>query len=100
MPSLWCLLPDDLQERILKTASAMCIQRSWWRYSRVSHARRREWREVREHLAEDWKWLSLYPLVRREWRQEPGSWADVREDGTLDLIREETRVGMWGKATV
>mgnify|MGYP007117493975 CR=1 FL=1 len=53
---------------------------------------------MRRQLAEDWKWLSLYPLVRREWRRELGSWTGVSE-ATLDMLRHETRRGLWGVAS-
>lgn len=97
MTSLWDALYPELQQLVLEHRAAQIIQSALLRVFRFKHARRREWPAVRQRLG-FWAVRALwpYPLVRREWRMEPGSWR--HPDATLlRLLIEEAREGFWGK---
>ena len=96
MTSLWDTLCPDLQRLILEHRAAQIIQSALLRVFRFKHARRPAWPAVRQRLG-FWVVRALwpYPLVRREWRMEPGSW--FHPDATLlQLLIEEAREGLWG----
>lgn len=96
MASLWDTLCPDLQWLILEHRAALVIQSALLRVFRFKHARRPEWPVVRQRLG-FWVVRTLwpYPLVRREWRMEPGSWRHT--DATLlRLLIEEVGEGWWG----
>lgn len=89
-------LPYDLREYVCKHLCAMCIQERWLRWRHFSHARNRRWSRVRGEMGrETWRRLIPYEHVRREWRQEMGSWLSMRT-GTLDVIVQEAYDGYWG----
>ena len=89
-------LPYDLCEYVLRHLCAMRIQERWLRWRHFSHAHNRRWLAVRGALGrEAWRRLIPYEHVRREWRQEMGSWLSVRT-ATLELIVQEACDGYWG----
>lgn len=92
------MLPDDVCDLILRHKAALCIQRSWTRFSLFSHARRERWGELKEYLVEQGVWSSIwrYAMVRREWRQEPESWRGASRE-VLHTIRDEAQSHhLWG----
>lgn len=100
MDSLWDRLPPELVELILQHRSALVVQRRWLRVTHYAHARRPIWSNVQRHLCDVGAWprLALFPMVRREWRQEPGSWLAV-DAVVAHGILQEARQGMWGPSS-
>lgn len=89
-------LPFDACERILHHHAAMCIQSTWLRWRHFAHTRRKRWRHVRSRLGRHaWRRLIPYEHVRREWRQELGSWATIDSE-TVSVIVGEVSNGYWG----
>ncbi len=89
-------LPFDACERILHHRSAMCIQSAWIRWRHFAHTRKKRWRLVRSRLGHHaWSRLIPYEYVRREWRQELGSWATIDRE-TVTVIVGEVSDGFWG----
>ena len=89
-------LPYDACERILHHGAAMCIQSAWIRWRHFAHARKKRWYLVRSRLGPSaWRRLIPYEHVRREWRQELGSWATIDRE-TVTVIVDEVIDGYWG----
>jgi len=89
-------LPYDACERILHHCAAMCIQSAWIRWRHFAHTRKKRWCLVRSRLGRHaWRRLIPYEHVRREWRQELGSWATIDRE-TVTVIVGEVSDGYWG----
>ena len=94
--SRWDDLSPEIRDLIVQHGSAMKLQRFFVRIMRFRHTVRVNWLTVRACLGnvvirELWP----YPLVRREWNVEPGSWCHVDAALSLKLV-EEAREGLWG----
>ena len=88
--------PLDVCECIVHHHTAMLIQDAWLRWRHFAHARKKQWSLVRTRLGwQSWRRLLPYEHVRREWRQELGSWMTI-ESGTVVVIEEEAQNGYWG----
>ena len=91
----------DLNELIYFHLNASKIQtyvRKWF----FKHTRHENWRMLRNKLLNnikinEFKELSKYRLIRREWYQEPQSWIHTVEHDkiTLHNILKEVRLGLW-----
>lgn len=89
-------LPFDVCERILHHHAAMHIQGVWMRWRHYAHTRKKRWYLVRSRMGRhSWRRLIPYEYVRREWRQELGSWATIGEEAVTVIIGE-ARDGYWG----
>lgn len=100
-PFLW--LGEDVCSVILCHLSASMI----WEAMAKAAARRRFlystlpcWGRLEKGVGKEKAWLASYPLVAKEWREEPESWVFSVERGGgafLRSILEECRQGMWGR---
>ena len=96
----WHLLPDDLQELIVRHAAAMRLQCACRRrraIARFRYARDPVWETVRTQLGwQTWSCLVAYSHVRHEWRTELTSWLDMNSRVRDDILAEARR-GLWGR---
>ena len=93
-------LPTDLAELVLSHWAASVIWRAFLRWSLWAHCRRRDWSTVRARMVKNGAYpgLCVYAGVRREWREEVGSWEQTTDE-TVRAIWGEAREGLWGGAT-
>lgn len=102
--SRWDSLPTEIQDLVLtmrrRDDAASLIQSRWLRRDVWWHTRSVHWPTLRRHLETHnvLRALSVFSLVRREWRTEAPNWLDA-DATTLRCILDEAMDGWWGRRT-
>ena len=96
------VLPDDVVQLVAMHAACTAIQRAYRRHAvprlHFGHVHHKRWDTVRER----WRRLDVltplypYPIVRREWRHELGSWDALGSPALRGLCEEARSSGLWG----
>lgn len=99
-------LPEDLVELIRKHVACARIQRAYRQRCAIrlhfAHTHDVRWAPLKEKL-EGMALLPVlypFPMIRKEWRQEMGSWTDLDEDTLRALGVEVAATDMWGRPSI